>query len=95
MGNESIVQYCRYCSHALDYNGEAVDFVCTANAECGDYGAGRFYSANKAKARNRCKHFDFNPLDVFYTTYGEREYKPRKEKQPSGQIKLIEWIEEK
>lgn len=72
-----MIQYCRYCSNALDYNGEAEDFLCSADAECGDFGAGRFYDASKAKRPNKCKHFDFNPLDVFYTTYGEREYKPR------------------
>ena len=72
-----MIQYCRYCANALDYNGEAEDFVCSADAECGDFGAGHFYDASKAKRPNKCKHFVFNPLDVFYTTYGEREYKPR------------------
>lgn len=70
-------QYCRYCANALDYNGEAEDFLCSANAKCGDYGAGRFYKAEKAKRVNRCRYFKYNPLDVFYTTYGEREYHPR------------------
>lgn len=72
-------QYCRYCANAIDYNGEATDFICTAKASCGNDGAGKFYSAAKARKPNKCKHFDFNPLDVFYTTYGEREYKPRAE----------------
>lgn len=70
-------QYCRYCANALDYNGEATDFVCMAKAPCGNNGAGQFYKANKAKRPNKCRHFEFNPMDVFYTTYGEREYKPR------------------
>ena len=42
-------QYCRYCTNAIDYNGEATEFVCTAKAECGNNGAGRFYPAEKAK----------------------------------------------
>ena len=69
-------QYCRYCANAIDYNGEGKDFICLAKAECGNNGAGRFYTAEKAKKVNRCKWFRFNPLDVFYTTYGYREYKP-------------------
>jgi len=72
-----MIQYCRYCVWALDYNGEAEDFICSAPAPCGDNGTGHFYSAAKAKRPNKCKSFSFNPLDVFFTTYGEREYKPR------------------
>lgn len=72
-----MIQYCRYCVNAIDYNGEATDFVCTADAPCGDNGSGHMYSAKKAKRPNKCKAFEFNPLDVFFTTYGEREYKPR------------------
>ena len=70
-------QYCRYCANALDYNGEATDFICMAKAPCGNNGAGQFYKASKAKRPNKCRYFEFNPMDVFYTTYGEREYKPR------------------
>lgn len=72
------MQYCRYCENAFDYNGEATDFICTANAPCGNNGAGKFYKASKAKRPNKCPFFVFNELDVFYTTYGERVYKPRK-----------------
>lgn len=82
-------QYCRYCSNAIDYNGEATDFICTANAECGNNGAGRMYPAEKAKRINHCKHFSFNPLDVFYATYGEREYKPRTRIAKLDQLKLF------
>ena len=83
-------QYCRYCFNALDYNGEATDFLCEANAPCGNYGAGKFYDARKAKRQNKCKYFEFNPLDVFYMAYGEREYKPRKEIQPQGEQLIFE-----
>lgn len=81
-------QYCRYCSWAIDYNGEAQDFICTAKAECGNNGAGRFYPASKAKRINKCKHFEFCPTDVFYTTYGEREYKPRGDYKPRTKKKF-------
>ena len=70
-------QYCRYCANALDYNGDATDFVCTAKAKCGNNGAGQFYNAAKAKRPNKCKYYELNPLDVFYTTYGEHYYTPR------------------
>lgn len=29
-------QYCRYCANAEDYNGDGTDFVCFADAPCGD-----------------------------------------------------------
>lgn len=70
-------KYCRYCANAIDYNGEAEDFVCTADAPCGNNGAGRMYPAKRAKRINHCKYFEFNSLDVFYTTYGEHHYKPK------------------
>lgn len=46
-------QYCRYCTNAVDYNGEATDFVCTAKAECGNNGAGRMYPAKKAQTEDK------------------------------------------
>lgn len=58
-------QYCRYCANAIDYNGEGTDFVCTADAPCGDNGAGRFYNAAKAKRPNKCQCFDFVNADIF------------------------------
>lgn len=67
-------QYCRYCSHAFDYNGEGTDFLCEANAECGDNGCGHFYNASKAKRPNKCKHFELNEMDIFNL---DRLYKPR------------------
>lgn len=83
-------QYCRYCANALDYNGEAEDFLCNAEAPCGNNGAGKFYPAAKAKRPNKCEYFSFNPMDVFYTTYGEREYTPRESKpvQCDGQMSI-------
>ena len=72
-------QYCRYCANAVDYNGEAKDFVCMAVAPCGANGAGEFYSAKKAKRINKCKHYVHNGLDIFRADEnGEPiEYKPR------------------
>lgn len=58
-------QYCRYCANAFDYNGEGTDFLCEADAPCGNNGAGRFYNASKAKRLNKCKHFDFSNADIF------------------------------
>ena len=53
-----MAQYCRYCINAEDYNGEGEDFLCFADAPCGNNGAGRFYKAAKAKRANHCKHFE-------------------------------------
>lgn len=74
-------QYCRYCSNALDYNGEGEDFLCTANAPCGGNSAGRFYPASKAKRPNKCPHFDFLNADIFRLDKNGNyaEYKPREE----------------
>lgn len=60
-----MLQYCRYCANAFDYNGEGTDFLCEADAPCGDNGAGRFYPASKAKRPNKCKQFEFQNADIF------------------------------
>lgn len=72
-------QYCRYCVYALDYNGEATDFICEADAPCGNNGAGQFYLASKAKRINKCKNFAFNSNDIFRTMpNGDfAQYQPR------------------
>ena len=58
-------QYCRYCSHCI-YG----DFVyCEENEET--------MSEEKAKRVNKCKHFEFNEMDVFDS---DKKYKPRKSK---------------
>lgn len=78
-GGVAMIQYCRYCSHALDYNGEAKDFICEADALCGNNGAGKLYDAKKAKSPNRCKHFEYCQYDIFRCDkHGNLvEYKPR------------------
>lgn len=83
-GGQAMLQYCRYCSHALDYNGEATDFICEADAPCGKNGAGAFYPASKAKRPNKCLHFDFNPNDIFRCDENGNfvQYKPREEPPP-------------
>lgn len=75
-------QYCRYCSRAIDYNGAGEDFICNANAPCGNNGSGAFYDAAKAKRINHCPHFSFNEIDVFGDMEkGEwKTYKPHIEK---------------
>ena len=60
-------QYCRYCNFAFDYNGEAKDFLCVADAPCGDDGTGRFYPAAKAKKINKCRYYEHNGFDIFRT----------------------------
>lgn len=76
-------QYCRYCANAEDYNGDGTDFVCFADAPCGDNGSGLFYSAAKAKSVNHCKHYAFCGIDIFTA----REYQPRvpREKLPDDE----------
>lgn len=68
-----MAQYCRYCVYAVDYNGEGEDFLCFADAPCGNNAAGRFYPADKAKRTNKCGYFIGPALDIF----SEREYAPR------------------
>ena len=82
-----IAQYCRYCINAEDYNGEGEDFLCFADAPCGNNGAGVFYKAAKAKRANYCKHFEGNAIDIF----SDREYQPRPPRTPSKyeQMKLL------
>ena len=68
-------QYCRYCGYAEDYNGEGTDFLCLADAPCGDEGNGQFYRAEKAKRENHCPHFSFNeneaPVDFNDDVHGD------------------------
>ena len=82
-----MAQYCRYCINAQDYNGEDEDFLCFADAPCGNNGAGMFYKATKAKRANHCKHFEGNAIDIF----SDREYQPRPPRTPSKyeQMKLL------
>ena len=82
-----MAQYCRYCINASDYNGEGEDFLCFADAPCGNNGAGAFYKADKAKRANHCKHFEGPAMDIF----SEREYQPRPPRTPSEyeQMKLL------
>ena len=82
-----MAQYCRYCINAEDYNGEGEDFLCFADAPCGNNGAGRFYKAAKAKRANHCKHFEGNAIEIF----SDREYQPRPPRTPSKyeQMKLL------
>lgn len=87
-------QYCRYCVHAFDYNGEETDFICEAKALCGNDGAGKFYPASKAKRINKCKHFLYNENDIFRTMPNGDfvQYKPRErqvKEKPAEQTKLF------
>ncbi|MBR1382770.1 MAG: hypothetical protein IJ555_03025 [Ruminococcus sp.] len=94
-----MIQYCRYCSWAEDYNGEGTDFLCFADAPCGNNGGGRFYKASKAKSPNRCKEFDFCRIDIFFDENGgHREYHPdslRVQRQELDQISFFDKEESK
>ena len=78
-GGQAMLQYCRYCCNAFDYNGEGEDFICEANAPCGNNGAGAFYPASKAKRPNKCPHFEFCEYDIFRAAAdgGFVSYRPR------------------
>lgn len=91
-----MLQYCRYCANAFDYNGEGTDFLCEADAPCGDNGAGRFYDARKAKRPNKCKHFDFNNADIFRDDENGNpaEYKPYEPVKKLDQISFFEEVKQ-
>ena len=59
-------QYCRYCSNC----SMCVDCVCCDVKD-------KYMDYKQAKRVNNCKHFEFNPIDVFDLT---STYKPRKKK---------------
>lgn len=58
-----MIQYCRYCS-----------LMC-----CGDVNycsvKKRTFTDNTIKSPNKCKHFEFNPIDAL--AENNNEYKPR------------------
>ena len=64
--DESIKQYCRYCTHLVTGNG----IYCTIK--------NKVIAESTAKSLNHCKEFDFNSIDAFFETDG---YKPRKAKE--------------
>mgnify|MGYP003619515471 CR=1 FL=1 len=90
-------QYCRYCCNAVIC--DVVGFVCVAKAPCGNNGAGKIYSEEKAKRINHCKSFQFNSNDLLTCDeYGNfKQYKPREPYKPrtiqakeAGQISFNE-----
>ena len=87
-----MLQYCRYCANAFDYNGEGTDFLCEADAPCGNNGAGRFYDAGRAKRPNKCKHFEFRNADIFRDDESGRpaEYKPYGKRKTLEQISFFD-----
>ena len=69
-----MTQYCRYCSLASLQDDDLI--YCEARKEIRD--------KKKIVSPNRCKQFEFNPVDVLNE---EKDYKPRetKNKNPEGQ----------
>ena len=67
-----MTQYCRYCSLAVLNDDDLI--YCEARKEIRD--------------PNRCKQFEFNPVDVLNE---EKDYKPReiKNKNPDGQVSFL------
>ena len=61
-----MTQYCRYCAHFVTGNGNW----------CEERGIEP--SDERAKRPNKCKQFEFNPIDAFDIG---REYKPREKKE--------------
>lgn len=61
---KSMKQYCRYCQH-----------MC-----CGDANycsvKNKVLSDNTIRSLNRCKHFDFNPIDAMSCDV-DKQYKPK------------------
>lgn len=73
-------QYCRYCNNMCC--GDAN--YCTVKQRC--------YSDKALRQPNRCKDFEFNPVDAM--GLNPRGYNPRRPKREPdiGQIKFIEWM---
>ena len=82
-------QYCRYCANCFLQDNDVV--YCQPKNEMRE--------KTECIRTNKCKHFEFNPYDVFsvdehgnFKEYQPREpYKPRQEKiKESGQTELPE-----
>ena len=80
-------QYCRYCANCFLQDDDIV--YCKPKNEMRE--------KKECCRANKCKHFDFNPYDVFsldehgnFKEYKPREaYKPRREQiKESGQLEL-------
>lgn len=73
-----MTQYCRYCSLAVLNDDDLI--YCEARKEIRD--------RKKIVNPNRCKRFEFNPVDVLNE---EKDYKPRetKNKNPEGQVSFL------
>lgn len=69
-------QYCRYCSYCI--YGDVV--------YCEELD--KVISLKSAKTTNKCKHFEFNPIDALSGDLNKK-YKPRKEKQKDNQLSLF------
>ena len=72
-----MIQYCRYCSHMV----------------CGDANycsiKKQFYSDKQICNANKCKQFDFNPIDAL--GINKNEYKPREK--TTSNIEQINFFE--
>ena len=74
-------QYCRYCAN-LVYGDSC---YCEIKKKCLNY--------NSCKRQNKCKSFEFNPIDALREN--TKEYKPRKKQKKLDQICIESIIEKK
>ena len=71
-----MTQYCRYCSLASLQDDDLI--YCEARKEIRD--------KKKIVSPNRCKQFEFNPVDVLNE---EKDYKPRETKNKNPERRLL------
>lgn len=69
-----MTQYCRYCNHMASGDGNYCEVK------------NRTFTDKQICRTNKCKHFEFNPIDVL--TY--ETYKPRKPKAALEQMSITE-----
>ena len=72
-----MAQYCRYCAHMTC--GDAN--YCSVKDKC--------YSDSKLKHTNKCKHFEFNPIDAMGLV---KEYRPRDGFHPTPEDGEFLWL---
>lgn len=76
-------QYCRYCANAVLIGD--LEFYCEIKQ--------KEYRESKGKRLNKCRDFEFNPLDLYSPGYTFREYKPRgdyKKRNKSIELEQVE-----
>jgi len=75
-----VTQYCRYCSLAVLNDDDLI--YCEAKDEMRE--------GKQIRNPNKCKHFEFNPVDVLDEN---KKYRPRKPKKKNieGELFINNW----